>query len=418
MSCSLFNFKFIWFRNFILKFSRAKNCILHNLIKKWYDFFMLTIALISGIFFNFKFIVNQCVFLPVFRHAIHLPVRISFTLNKMIFFTNVTSNIQCQFQTSLNLIHFDCFWWFVELITKFKIAVEMGKMDQKKSKSYTKFKPQKFDCIHNIEMYRRHIQFLAKFTQIIRAAAKSVFHDSHQQLNTIRRIWKEERKKYSKKTKRKFTTECVSKLLSSTWKWWSDSLLGYISKTASQQFFFVPIASRILYTIRQIIKKCFQTEIKPQMHLLVWTGTQRPKARTKNPVPIRWLVREKTNTVKFLIGNESKMLLHFEQKRQQKSDTEHDKRGIEIQVCHHINGVFLVCVGVWDSDSRVTFLWCKCELKKKLLQTPNKLKTYLELKTMVTSLRCNIFLHLERERERNRQIYMEVSRAWKILTAK
>lgn len=110
VSCSLFNFKFIWFRNFILKFSRAKNCILHNLIKKWYDFFMLTIALISGIFFNFKFIVNQCVFLPVFRHAIHLPVRISFTLNKMIFF------YKCYLQYSVsisNIIESDSFWLFL-----------------------------------------------------------------------------------------------------------------------------------------------------------------------------------------------------------------------------------------------------------------------------------------------------------------
>lgn len=59
--------------------------------------------------------------------------------------------------------------------------------------------------------------------------------------------------------------------------------------------------------------------------------------------------RKKTDTVNFLIGNESKMLLHFEQKPE-KSDTEHDdKRGIEIQVCHHINGVsflFAVC-GLW-----------------------------------------------------------------------
>lgn len=162
------------------------------------------------------------------------------------------------------------------------------------------------------------------------------------------------------------------------------------------------------------------------MHLLVWTETQRPKAKTR--AQCQWRCEssaKKADTLNFLIGNESKMLLSILNSRAKKRyGTRRQKRHWNSSVPSHQPSSFeCVCVVcerahavVWNSDSRVTFLWSKCELYKKLLQTPNKLKTYLELKTMATSLRySNIFRHLEKK---SQQMCAKVSRAWRIRFAK
>lgn len=88
------------------------------------------------------------------------------------------------------------------------------------------------------------------------------------------------------------------------------------------------------------------------------------------------------------------MLLHFELEQKSKSDTAHDKRGIEIQVCHRINRQLCERVSVNERlrfGFKGDFFVKQIRIEKaKLLWTPNKLKTYSELKTMANIAKSEI----------------------------